>query len=112
VHNGESQVTTTFRDPRLELEITNILNSLKLSGPIVLQAIISNDGLLNVIECNPRFGGASTASIEVGLDILFWSLVEVLEGNVNHLLFKRFPKEIRQIRIPYDIHLNLNDTNF
>ena len=100
VVSGESQVTTTFRDTFLEEQAVQLLKALQLRGPVVLQAIIVNGGL-QVIECNPRFGGASTASIAVGLDSLYWSLAEVLDETAS-LIFHRAPGDIRQIRMPVD----------
>jgi carbamoyl-phosphate synthase large subunit len=100
VVNGESQVTTTFRDATLEAQAVRVLTALALRGPVVLQAIVV-DGGLQVIECNPRFGGASTASIAVGLDTIYWSLAETLGHSMpNH--FQRAPSEIRQVRMPTD----------
>ena len=100
VVSGESQVTTTFRNAKLEDQAIRVLNALELSGPVVLQAIVVDDEL-KVIECNPRFGGASTTSIAAGLDSLYWSLAEAL-GDSKAANFKRSSGEIRQIRIPVD----------
>jgi carbamoyl-phosphate synthase large subunit len=98
--SGESQITTTFTDFKLEKQAIRVLTALKLRGPVVMQAILANDQL-QVIECNPRFGGASTASIAAGLDSLYWSLGEAM-GNVVPPSFNRSTREIRQIRIPFD----------
>lgn len=100
VVSGESQVTTTFRDAVLEEQAMRVLAALELHGPVVLQAIVVDDGL-QVIECNPRFGGASTASIAVGLDSLYWSLADAL-GDSAPPIFKRTSGEIRQVRMPVD----------
>lgn len=100
VVSGESQVTTTFRDAKLEAQAVRVLTALQLRGPVVLQAIVTDSGL-QVIECNPRFGGASTASIAAGLDSLRWSLMEAL-GDSTPPAFKRSPGEIQQVRIPVD----------
>ncbi|OEU74765.1 MAG: hypothetical protein BA869_11110 [Desulfuromonadales bacterium C00003107] len=109
VMNGESLVTSTFRDPHIEAETTRILELLHLSGPVVMQAIIDAQGNMHVIECNARFGGASTASITAGLDSLYWSLLEI-EGNIiANYPFLRVPEEIRQIRISKDIHVCHSD---
>lgn len=103
VSNGESQVTTTFRDPALEQQIQFILEQLQLSGPVVMQAILGEQQQLHIIECNPRFGGASTASIAVGLDSLYWSMQEALGVNLADDPFVRLP-DITQIRAPQDIY--------
>jgi carbamoyl-phosphate synthase large subunit len=100
VVSGESQVTTTFRDKALEHQATRFIEALKLRGPVVLQAILV-DGQLHVIECNPRFGGASTAAIAVGLESLYWSLAEIQDDGFEPT-FNRMPVEIRQVRVPVD----------
>jgi carbamoyl-phosphate synthase large subunit len=97
---GESQVTTTFRDTRLEEQAIEILSAIGLRGPVVLQAIVV-DGGLQVIECNPRFGGASTTAIAAGLNSLYWSLAEALD-KVESPNFHRVSGEVRQIRLPVD----------
>ena len=108
VVSGESQVTSTFRNAALEEQAMWILSKLQIRGPVVLQAIIVNEKL-QVIECNPRFGGASTAAIAVGLDSLYWSLNEIfLDSDVAS--FERAIGDIRQIRIPTD--LIVHDSHF
>ncbi|MDA4848646.1 NAD-dependent epimerase/dehydratase family protein [Hoeflea poritis] len=105
VVGGESQTTTTFRDPEIEEKARQVLGALQLRGPVVLQAIVTDDGELNVIECNARFGGASTASIAAGLDSLYWSLAEFhMPDAPQH--FHRIAGELRQVRMPEDIILH------
>ncbi|ACS81682.1 ATP-grasp domain-containing protein [Maridesulfovibrio salexigens] len=98
---GESQVTTTFRDEKLEREASLILKQYNLRGPVVMQAIISNN-TMHMIECNPRFGGASTTSIAAGLDSLYWSLIEVF-GQDKPTVFKRTADNVKQVRLPVDM---------
>jgi len=104
VVHGESQVTTTFRNSSLEETARDVLERLELTGPVVMQAIIDSDGKMHIIECNPRFGGASTASLAAGLDSLFWSLLESIRGDVPDYPFIRISKELRQIRAPQDFY--------
>ncbi|MDJ1018243.1 MAG: ATP-grasp domain-containing protein [Paracoccaceae bacterium] len=109
VVNGESQVTTTFGDPALEAQAEALLSGLGVSGPVVAQAIVTSEGL-EVIEVNPRFGGASTASIAVGLDSLRWSLLEIASPDDHLPKFDRRDGEVRQVRIPQD--LIIHDPDF
>lgn len=104
VVNGESQVTTTFRDPVIEAEAGRVLNALGLSGPVVLQIMISPDGKPHIIECNARFGGASTTGIAAGLDSLRWSLLEAQGEDLGVHPFHRIAGEVRQIRAPADVY--------
>lgn len=102
VMNGESQTTTTFRDARLEAQAATVLERLDLSGPVVMQAIVTETGLA-VIEVNARFGGASTASLSVGLDMLYWSFFERAWPGAPAPAFDRREGDIRQVRVPEDI---------
>ena len=108
---GESQVTTTFRDDSIEEIVIRVLQALELSGPVVLQAMITGPSELQIIECNARFGGASTTALKVGLDSLYWSLLVAQGGDVGDYVFARIPGEIRQVRVPFDLHFNANDSN-
>jgi carbamoyl-phosphate synthase large subunit len=105
VVKGESQVTTTFRDQALEAELIHILKTLKLRGPLVMQAIIDANHKLHIVECNARFGGASTTAIAAGLDSLYWSLLEARGKNLEEYAFIRPKHNIRQIRVACDMHV-------
>ena len=104
--DGESKISTTFIDENIEKKATNILESLKLSGPIVLQAILTPENKLFIIECNTRFGGGSTTSIQAGLDSFYWSILEIQGEDLNNYDFHKSKVNIRKIRIPYDFYLN------
>ncbi|HEX4984482.1 MAG TPA: ATP-grasp domain-containing protein [Burkholderiales bacterium] len=103
VVNGESQITTTFRNEKVEAEATGILEALQLRGPVVMQLFIDGANQIHVIECNSRFGGASTASIAAGLDVFYWSLLEAQGADLAEYPFERISGELRQIRVPADV---------
>lgn len=109
VVNGESQVTTTFRNEALEKTASDILHKLQLSGPVVMQAIIQAPDTMNVVECNARFGGASTAAIAVGLDSLFWSLLQAYDLDLASHPFDRAAADICQLRLPSDVIMSVDD---
>lgn len=102
VVDGESKVTTTFRDAVIEARVASWLAGRGLRGPVMLQAILDAQGELHVIELNARFGGASTAAIAVGLDVWAWSLAE-WDGE-GLPVFRRSAHEVRQVRVPSDRH--------
>jgi carbamoyl-phosphate synthase large subunit len=106
VVNGESVTTTTFRDASLEAMCRKLLESLRLRGPVVLQLMRDAEGRCHFIELNARFGGASTTSIAAGLDIWFWSLLEANAVKLDDYPFDRIPGEVRQIRVPSDLHVH------
>lgn len=101
VAGGESQVTTTFRDPAVEAQLGAFLEAMQICGHVVLQAIVDGDGAVHIIECNARFGGASTASIAVGLDTFGWSLRQTHDPTFCPV-FERAPHEVQQVRSPSD----------
>ena len=103
VVNGESQITYTMRNQRLEELCSDIAESLELYGHVVFQAIIDETDRLNIIECNPRFGGASTLSLGVGLDSFYWFFLEAMGVEIAEYPFLRPREEKRQIRYPEDL---------
>ena len=103
VVNGESVVTTTFKNPSLESECIKILEMLPLQGSVVLQLIIDKNNNIHIIELNARFGGASTASIAAGLDVWYWTLMELNGEDLDSIPFQRSDLEVRQVRVPQDI---------
>jgi len=103
VVNGESQVTTTVLLPALEDMCGKVAQKLKFYGHIIFQVIIDNDGSFHIIECNPRFGGASSLSIAAGLDSFYWFLLECGEENLSSYPFIRSAEELTQVRYPDDM---------
>lgn len=106
--NGESQVSTTFIDSKLEQQFEKYSEMLKINGHAVFQAIIDKDSNLYVIECNCRFGGASTLSIYVGLDSFYWLLLESRSADISNYSSLLSKKPLKQVRIPKDEYF-LND---
>jgi len=105
VVHGESQVTSTFFDGNLEIIFKDILASLQLYGHVILQAIIDEKKGVHVIECNARFGGASTLSLQAGLDSFYWAYLESQEISLEDYPFIRTENQITQIRHPQDFYL-------
>lgn len=68
VSGGEAKVSVIVSDPQLEREALEIASELGLVGHNVMQAFKTDQGEIYHIETNPRFGGASNLSIQVGLD--------------------------------------------
>lgn len=102
VVNGESQITTTVEKPAIQELCCKLANDLNLYGHAVIQILETDNNKLHIIECNPRFGGASTASLAVGLDSFYWFLLESQGESLEHYPFKRKKGNIKQIRYPTD----------
>lgn len=109
VVNGESRITTTFRNAMLETQAKRWIEAYGVRGPVVMQVLLDATGAPHIIELNARFGGASTASIQAGLDSLCWSLLEADGADVSQHPFVRSGTEVRQVRIPTDIHVHGSD---
>lgn len=105
VIDGESKVTKTFKNTKYEKIILKIIDELKLYGHCMIQCIIDINDNVNVIECNPRFGGASSLSVFCGLDSFHWFIYESLNGNMNDLKIDLNKKEVQQVRYKNDIYL-------
>jgi len=105
VVNGESQITKTIFNEYLEESFIKIIKSMNLSGHIILQAIIDEHLNINVIECNPRFGGASAISVKSGLDSFYWLYLESRGEDIEKHEFIKMNREIKQVRSHKDIYL-------
>ncbi|GAB3865083.1 hypothetical protein GCM10028824_03430 [Hymenobacter segetis] len=103
VVRGESQITTTFHDPQLLARLTPIIEKLGLYGPFVLQALLTPDDGLHIIECNSRFGGASTLGIAAGVDSFFWFLQEAAGADLQQFPFRPVAGPLRQVRMATDV---------
>jgi carbamoyl-phosphate synthase large subunit len=103
VINGESKVTTTFFDPELKKCCEAFVKGFDFYGHTMIQAIREKNGAYQIIECNPRFGGASTLSIAAGLNSFYWFLLEANGVNVESYPFINNPKiNLQQIRYSHD----------
>lgn len=109
VKAGESQVTTTVNDVALEIRCAEYLKKLKLYGHVVIQLIKDVAGAIHIIECNSRFGGASTLSVAAGLDSFTWFLLESMGSDLNMHLFEKAKMSLQQIRYPCDLILNYEE---
>jgi carbamoyl-phosphate synthase large subunit len=106
VVGGESQITTAVMDEELAKICSNLAETLKLYGHVVIQVIKDKRGQLHIIECNPRFGGASTLSVECGLDSFYWFLLETLGEDLDDYPFIFTPKKL--VRYPKDLIISEN----
>ncbi len=105
VDNGESVITETFFNETLNNQLLEIIKKLNLYGHVILQIILDANNNIHIIECNSRFGGASTLSLEAGLDSFYWFLHEANGINIDNLPFQVKKHKITQIRFPQDLIL-------
>lgn len=103
---GESQVTSTFRNSKVEEMCARMADSLGLYGHAVFQLIYDEEkDAYHVLECNPRFGGASTLGLAAGLDSFAWFFQETLGVDIGRRPFRRAKDGICQVRYAEDLLL-------
>lgn len=107
VISGESAITTSFVDEKLASMCSKLVEAIGIVGHCVLQVFKTDNGDFHIIECNCRFGGASTLSVKAGLDTFYWFFLEAAETTITDYPFLKSNKDIRQIRIPGDTYLRL-----
>jgi carbamoyl-phosphate synthase large subunit len=105
--NGESQVTTIVHDEGLEALCAEYIKKLQLYGHVVLQMILDDQQKIHLIECNSRFGGASTLGLAAGVDSFFWFLLEASGQDISQYPFIKTSRTLRQVRYPADIILDI-----
>lgn len=102
VIDGESQITTTVNNKKAEKLCADIAKAINLFGHNIFQILIDEKSNIYIIECNARFGGASTLSIKAGLDSFYWLILESNGVDIADYPFIRTEKKLRQIRYPED----------
>lgn len=101
IDSGESQITETEKNLILENLCGSLALKIGLRGHVLFQVIKKNK-TFHIIECNPRFGGASTLSVEAGLDSFSWFFSEA--SNSKSIPFKRTKDEITMVRHAEDFY--------
>ncbi len=77
VVDGESHHSTVFRNPEWEERVRNVfLHRHGLFGHCLAQVLVQEDGALNLVEINPRLGGASPLALRAGLTSISWNLLQ------------------------------------
>lgn len=103
VVNGESQITRTIRNEKLEIMCIKIAEHLGIYGHAIFQVLIDDQDNYHIIECNNRFGGASSLGLTAGLDSFYWFLLESNGYSIGPELFIRSTEEKTQVRYAEDL---------
>ena len=109
IENGESKITSSVKNYKFNKIIERYLNSFKLYGPVNFQFFEHKNKII-LIECNPRFGGASTFSMSCGLDLFYYSILNSYYRNsmYDKILIKKILPKDKQIRLITDINEDYN----
>ena len=76
VVSGESHHTVTFHNEEWEDLVVGCVEALGLTGHALAQVIVDENDSPNIVEINPRLGGASPLSLACGLHSIEWFLRE------------------------------------
>jgi len=102
VVHGESQMTTTADRPDIEKICLETATAIGLTGHALIQIIEDVSGALHLLECNSRFGGASSLSVAAGLDSFYWFFRECSGDDLSEVPFVSGKPGFRQIRYAED----------
>ena len=103
VINGESSVTETKDLPELITLADNLTSAFNFWGHITIQAFY--DGTeINLIEINPRFGGASSLSFMSGLYSPKWTL-DLIENPFSTIEVNKLKYNYKLLRYSEDFFL-------
>jgi carbamoyl-phosphate synthase large subunit len=94
VKKGEAKLTAYENSPNLLKLTKDLALSLKFRGHLVAQYIKSEDNIY-LIECNARFGGASTLSYAMGLRSFEWYFKELKKIPYAFTLDKSITHQLR-----------------
>lgn len=106
--NGEAQISTTADKPTLEDLCCKLAIQLKLTGHLIFQIIVDKQQRVHIIECNCRFGGASTLGLASGLQSPLWFFSEITGRDPMHYPFIRHLGQLRQVRHPADMLIKIS----
>jgi len=77
VRTGEVSKALVVKDPRIMATGRTVAEALgACRGVVTVQCMVTPQGLIRVIEINPRFGGGVPLSIHAGADFPKWILAE------------------------------------
>ena len=102
-----------FFEIRSGREVRNVfLHRPGLFGHCLAQVLVQEDGALNLVEINPRLGGASPLALRAGLSSISWNLLQdamSLEVIPEYPQFRDglFRRKKRRCFLSYDISLPL-----
>lgn len=111
VVHGESQVSTTVDRSDIREISFNAATIIGLTGHALFQVIEDTSGILHIVECNCRFGGASTLSVAAGLKSFDLFFRECLGDDLSGIAFIEGQAGLRQIRYSEDKIIQVDPNN-
>lgn len=89
IQNGAAVVTTTVRNLVFEKACAGVAEELGLRGHGVIQFMVGGKGEIYFLECNARWGSASSVGPHVGLKSIWWFMLESMGVPLDTVPFLR-----------------------
>ncbi|MFA5583529.1 MAG: ATP-grasp domain-containing protein [Bacteriovoracaceae bacterium] len=106
VKNGESQITEEVMNDEFQKIVQDIIKKFNIKGHSVFQAIIDSNEKIHIIECNSRFGGASSFSVAAGVDTFTYYLFRYYFKKMFTPFYKSDEILLKQVRYKNDMILS------
>ena len=98
VINGESKITTSRSRSDISQLAIKLAKTIGLRGHVLVQIIEDAQAGLNVVEINPRYGGASGLSVALGLDSFQWFSRESRGEDIAGMGLSGYAENMRMLK--------------
>lgn len=103
VRSGEVSKAQIVKDPKVMETAAKAVEALGAGpGVITVQLIMNKNGMINIIEINPRFGGGVPLSIHAGANFPKWILQQLI-GIKPRIKAERFRDGVTMLRYDSEI---------
>ncbi len=108
VRSGEVSKSRIVKHEKIMTQTRRLVEQLGAGpGVITIQMIEDNDGEIDFIEVNPRFGGGVPLSIKAGANFPRWILQEML-GTKPRIRFDGFKDNLTMLRYDHEVWIEGN----
>ncbi|MBV8196619.1 MAG: ATP-grasp domain-containing protein [Candidatus Eremiobacteraeota bacterium] len=94
---GVSVKGRTYRHPRIEAIVRDVVEASGLRGPANVQGMLRDDGSFSIIEMNPRFSGTLALTTAAGINF-GTLLIDMIEGRPIPDLLGRHRDDVVMLR--------------
>jgi carbamoyl-phosphate synthase large subunit len=103
IKDGEAKITQKVEYQSIEDIATTLVRKINIYGHSVTQIIVDGNSNPHIVECNSRFGGASTLSVACGLDSFYWFILESMGVDISKYPFIKQRRPLKMIRYETDL---------
>ena len=95
----------TIYDHNIQEYCNKIVNLLKLDGIFGIELKKDQNGLLKILEINPRIQGSISVCTNLGINLAYYGVKKLLKENFN---IPNYKKNVRMIRNYQDTFIDIN----